>query len=143
MSHSIRTARATSRIRQFVAPVVALIAVGFAGVASASTDLQAKPEIKVEANRSPEGARLDFRGKGFPAGATLKITGTRAPGANAIQDFGTTKADSTGAFQHRKTAPCTTSSIDDAREAVTVTVLDAASGTKATAKVDGSSWVCQ
>jgi hypothetical protein len=137
-----RTDRAISRIRLFFAPALAVAALSLTATASATVDSQPKPSLKVEASRGAQGARLVMQGKNFPANARVVITATRAPGTNGIQKFGTVTADSTGEFKHTATAQCTTSNMDDAREQVTFTAADSASGTKVTAKVDGSSWMC-
>ena len=137
-----RTDRAISRIRLVLAPALAVAALSLTATASATTDAQPKPSLKVEANRTAQGAKLVLQGKDFPANARIVITATRAPGSNGLQKFGTVTADSTGVFKHSATSQCTTSSMDDAREQVTFTAADSASGAKATFKVDGSSWMC-
>ena len=142
MTPSKRTDRAFSRLRVILAPALAVAASSLTAPASATPDSQPKPSLKVEANRSSIGAKLVMQGKNFPANARVVITATRAPGANGVQKFGTVSADSTGEFKHSATAQCTTNSMDDAREQVTFTAADSAGGTKATFKVDGSSWMC-
>ncbi len=105
---------------------------------------QAKPQLSIEAERSPQGARLTFKGKGWAPSARVKITGTRAPGANGAQDFGTYSADSAGAFSARKVVGCTTNNMEDGQnDQVTVTATDSASGAKVTQRVQGGAWVCQ
>ena len=105
---------------------------------------QPKPQLNVEAERSPQGARLTFKGKGFAPNARLKLTGTRAPGASGAQDFGMFSADSAGNLNGRKIAACSTNSAEDGSlEQVTITATDSASGAKTTTKVQGGAWVCQ
>jgi len=103
---------------------------------------QAKPTMKIEAERSPQGARLTFNGKGWAPASRVKITATRAPGSNTPQDFGMFSADSTGSFTARKTAGCTTNVVEDTRESVTFTAADSATGTKVTTRVEGAAWQC-
>lgn len=143
MTPSQRTSRAVSRIRFILAPALAVAAISLAATASATNDAQPKPELKVEAFRSPMGARITLQGKNWPANARIKVTATRAPGTNKAQDFGMISADSTGEFKENATKQCTTDSQDDARENVTFTAADSATGVSTTARVDGSSWMCQ
>ena len=142
MTHFKRTDRAISRVRLILAPALAVAAFSLTATAYATPDAQPKPNLKVEASRTAQGARLIMQGKNFPANARIVLTATRAPGTNGIQKFGTVSADSTGEFKHSTTAQCTTSNMDDAREQVTFTAADSATGTKVTARVDGSSWMC-
>jgi hypothetical protein len=142
MAQFTRTARTTSRIRLILAPALAVAALSLTATASATTDLQPKPQVQVEASRTPQGARLTFKGKNWPAEARIKLTGTRAPGSNTLQDFGMVSADSSGEFLHRSVKACTATNDDDAREVVTITAADSATGVKVTAKVDGASWRC-
>jgi len=146
-----RTSRQQRRLpstamRRLFAPVLAVTAlalsttsaIAFAGVA------QAKPQLNVETERSPQGARLTFKGKGWAPVARVKITGTRAPGANGTQDFGMFSADSAGNFQMRKVVGCSTSNMEDGQnDQVTITAADSATGVKVTQKVQGGAWVCQ
>lgn len=146
-----RTSREQTRLpstakRRLIAPVLAITAlalsttsaIAFAGVA------QAKPQLSVETERSPQGARLTFKGKGWGPVARVKITGSRAPGASAPQDFGMFSADSAGNFQTRKVVACSTSNMEDgSNESVTITAADSATGVKVTQKVQGGAWVCQ
>ena len=105
---------------------------------------QAKPQLNVETERSPQGAKLTFKGKGWTPMGRIKITGTRAPGASAQQDFGMFSADSVGNLNARKVVACSTTSTEDGgNESVTVTAADSATGAKATARVQGGAWVCQ
>ena len=142
MTHFKRTDRAITRVRSILVPALAVFSLGLTATASATSDSQPKPTLKVEASRTAQGARLVLQGRDFPANARVLITATRAPGSNGIQKFGTITADSTGQFKHSTVSQCTTSNMDDAREAVTFTAADSASGVKATSKVDGSSWMC-
>jgi len=105
---------------------------------------QPKPQLSVEAERSPQGARLSFKGKGWAPAARIKITGTRAPGANGAQDFGMYSADSSGNLNGRKVVACSTTNMEDgSNEEVSVTAADSASGAKVTQRVQGGAWVCQ
>ncbi len=128
-----------------VVPVMAFTGLGLTATSAlAFTHLaQPKPQLSVEAERSPQGARLTMKGKGWGASARIKLTGTRAPGANGMQDFGTYSADSLGVLNARKIVGCTANNMDDAQTDVTVTATDSASGAKATARVQGGAWVCQ
>ncbi len=134
----------TARTRRLIVAGVTIAATSLAaGTAGALGDGgQDKPQLKVEAERSPQGARVTLNGKGFNPMARLAITATRAPGSTAQQDFGMIDADSTGKFQLRKVAGCTTTSDDVAREQVTFTAADSATGTKVTVKASGAAWKC-
>ncbi|MCC6241379.1 MAG: hypothetical protein IT353_01005 [Gemmatimonadaceae bacterium] len=142
-----RTRRVLSHARQTLVPAFVLAATAVAaqvGVASGESN-QPKPELKVEAERSPQGAKLTFKGKNWAPNAQIKITGTRAPGASSAQDFGTFTSDSAGGLSGRKVVGCTTNNMDDGQsETVTVTAYDVAAATvKVTQKVAGGAWVCQ
>ena len=131
-------------VRRMLAPVLTITALSFtATIASAFTG-QAKPQLSIEAERSPQGARITFQGKNWPAAARIKLTATRAPASTKPQDFGIIDADSTGTFTVRKVAICTTQNQEDgALETVTFTAADSATGVKATATARGNAWVCQ
>ena len=131
-------------VRRMLAPVLTITALSFtATIASAFTG-QAKPQLSIEAERSPQGARITFKGKNWPAAARIKLTATRAPASTKPQDFGIIEADSTGTFTVRKVAICTTQNQEDgALETVTFTAADSATGVKATATARGNAWVCQ
>lgn len=131
-----------SRARRLAGPAIALAAFALSAQAAFAVGGQAKPQLKIEADRSPQGARINFIGKGWPSAARIKLTGTRAPGSNSAQDFGMISADSTGAFNVRKVAGCTTNNDDDTREQVTLTAADSASGAKVSARVEGAAWRC-
>ena len=139
-----RTARASARARRLFAPALALAALSLtAQAAFAFGGTQPKPQLKVEAERSPQGARLTFKGKDWPAGARIKITATRAPGAAKPQDFGMFTADAKGALAGNTVTGCTTSRAEDAQmEMITFTAADSATGVKATTKVEGGAWIC-
>jgi hypothetical protein len=131
-------------VRRMLVPVLAVSALTLSANAAGAFSGQPKPQISAEAERSPQGAKLTIKGKNWPAGARVKITGTRAPAANGTQDFGMADASDKGEFTHRKTALCTTNRADDGESTpVTITAADSATGVKATARVDGFSWVCQ
>lgn len=120
---------------------LALLLIPAVGVASVG---QPKPSIAAEAERTPQGARITVKGKNWPAKGRIKLTGTRAPGANGAQDFGMLEVDDQGGFTFRKTVQCTTNRMDDAeRDPVTFTAADSAGTLKATSRVDGAAWVCQ
>ncbi|PHX65500.1 MAG: hypothetical protein CK550_04590 [Gemmatimonadetes bacterium] len=131
-------------VRRMLAPVLTITALSFtATIASAFTG-QPKPQLSIEAERSPQGARITFKGKNWPAAARIKLTATRAPASTKPQDFGIIDADSTGTFTVRKVAICTTQNQEDgALETVTFTAADSATGVKATATARGNAWVCQ
>lgn len=142
-----RTSRVLSRARHVIVPafVLAAAAVASSAAVASGDSSQPKPELKVEAERSPQGAKLTFKGKNWAPNAQIKITGTRAPGANTPQDFGTFPSDSAGSLNGRKVVGCTTNNMDDGQnEFVTVTAYDVAAATvKITQKVAGGAWVCQ
>ena len=132
------------RARRIVAPALAIVALTLSTQA-AFAFTQAKPQLSVESERSPQGARLTFKGKGWVPAARIKITGTRAPGSNNNQDVGTFTADDKGELNGRKTAACSTTREEDGQnESVTITAVDSATpANKATFKVQGGAWVCQ
>ena len=132
-----------SAFRRVVAPAFAVAALALTAQAAFAWP-DGKPEMKVEAERTPQGARLIFKGKGWAPAAKVKVTGTRAPGANGTQDFGTFDADSTGAVNGRKVVGCTTPNMEDGQnETVTITAVDVATPTaKVTTRVPGGAWVC-
>lgn len=131
-------------VRRMLGPALALTALSLTATVSSAITGQAKPQIMIEAERSPQGARLVMKGKGWPAAARVKLTATRPPGSSKAQDFGMVDADSTGAFNVRKVALCSTNSQEDGTlESVTFTAADSATGVKATAMAKGGAWVCQ
>ena len=132
------------RARRIVAPALAMVALALSTQAALAIT-QAKPQLNVETERSPQGAKLTFKGKGWAPSARIKITGTRAPGSSTNQDFGMFSADEKGELTARKTAQCSTPNMEDGQnESVTITAVDSATpANKATAKVAGGAWVCQ
>jgi hypothetical protein len=132
------------RARRIVAPALAVVALALSTQAALAIT-QGKPQLNVEAERSPQGARLTFKGKGWAPSARIKITATRAPGSTSNQDFGVFGADEKGELNARKTAQCSTPNMEDGQnESVTFTAVDSATpANKATAKVQGGAWVCQ
>jgi len=130
-------------MRRVLAPVLAISALSLSGTAAGALVGQPKAELKVEAERTAGGARLNFKGKNWPAGARVKITATRAPGTVKPQDFGMFDVDDKGVISLRKTAQCSTNNMEDAQnEPVTFTAVDSASGVKSTSSVEGGAWVC-
>lgn len=141
-----RTARGFSRVRRALVPAMAIAAIALtaqSAVAFASVE-QPKPELKVEAERSSQGARLTFKGKNWTPNARIKITATRAPGAADPQDFGMFDADEKGELSARKAVGCSTNRMEDAQnESVTFTAADSATGVKVVVpRVAGGAWVC-
>ena len=131
-------------VRRMLGPALALTALSLAATAASALTGQAKPQLAVEAERTPSGARIGLKGKNWPSAARVKVTASRAPGSAKAQEFGTVDADSAGSFTARKTAQCSTGSQDDgANETVTFTAMDSSTGVKATATVRGGAWVCQ
>lgn len=132
------------RARRIVAPALALVALTLSTQAALAIT-QGKPQLNVETERSPQGPKLTFKGKGWAPNARIKITGTRAPGASSTQDFGMYSADAKGELNGRKTAACSTTREEDGQnESVTITAVDSATpANKATTKVPGGAWVCQ
>lgn len=137
------SARRTARGRRILAPALAIAALAMTAQVAFAV-VQSKPQLSVEAERTPQGAKLTFKGKGWTPSARIKITGTRAPGSNNPQDFGMFSADAKGELTGRKVQACSTTRMEDGQnESVTVTAADSATGVKATAKVEGGAWVCQ
>jgi anti-sigma factor RsiW len=132
-----------SLFRRVAAPAFAVAALAISAQAALAWS-DGKPELKVEAERSPQGAKLIFKGKGWAPGAKIKITGSRAPGSSTVQDFGTFDADTTGGLTGRKVVGCTTPNMEDGQnETVTVTAVDLATpASKVTVRVPGGAWVC-
>jgi hypothetical protein len=135
---------AVRRARRIVAPALAIVALTLSTQAALAIT-QGKPQLNVETERSPQGAKLTFKGKGWAPSARIKITGTRAPGSSNNQDFGMFSADAKGELTGRKTQACSTTREEDGQnESVTITAVDSATpANKATAKVPGGAWVCQ
>lgn len=143
MTEFVRATRGSTRVRRLMAPALALATLALtAQAAFAVNDAQDKPQLKVEGERSPQGARLVFNAKGFAPMSRVKITGTRAPGSNGMQDFGMFTADDKGTISARKVVGCTTNTQEDTREQVTFTAADSASGVKVMAKLAGDAWQC-
>ncbi|MBL0171515.1 MAG: hypothetical protein IPP90_12425 [Gemmatimonadaceae bacterium] len=138
--------RPATRVRRILAPALAIAALALtaqAAAAFASGSNQPKPQLNVEAERTPQGAKLTFKGKNWAPNARVKITGTRAPGSNNAQDFGMFSVDSAGSLSGRKIAACSTPRAEDGQnESVTFTATDSATAVKATARVEGGAWVC-
>jgi len=131
-------------MRRMLGPALAISALSLTATAASAITGQAKPQLAVETERTPQGARIGLKGKGWPAAARVKLTATRPPGSNKAQDFGMVSADSTGAFTIRKVELCSTTNQDDGQnETVTFTAADSATGVKATATAKGGAWVCQ
>lgn len=142
MTKFLRT-QSTGRSRRLFAPALALAGLGLTAQAAFAVEGSRQlPELRIEAERSPQGARVFLRGKNFPANGRIKVMASRAPGTNTPQDFGVVSADSTGSFSFRKTVGCTTNSMEDARERVQFTAVDSASGAKALARAEGAAWQC-
>ncbi len=132
-------------VRRILAPALAIAALALTTQAAfaVTRDRQPKPQLTVEAERSPQGAKLTFKGKNWAPNARVKISGTRAPGSNNMQDFGMFGADSTGNLTGRKVTACSTTNMEDGQnESVTFTATDSATSVKVTAKVPGGAWVC-
>ena len=137
--------RGAARARRFLAPTLALAAMTLTAQAAFANagSVQPKPQINVEAERTPQGARLIFKGKNWTPNARLIISGTRAPGSSNKQEIGTFTADAKGELNERKLVGCSTNRMEDAQnEPVTFTVTDSATGVKATKRVEGGPWVC-
>jgi hypothetical protein len=132
-----------SRARLVLASAMAAAALALSATAATAL-VQPKPQLSVETERTPQGARITLKGKNWPADARIRITATRAPGSNTPQDFGIIGANDKGEFNERKLAQCSTNNRDDGQlETVTFTAQDSATGVKATAKTrDGFAWVC-
>jgi len=131
-------------VRRMLAPLLTITALSFTATIASALTGQPKPQLSIEAERSPQGARITFKGKNWPAAARIKLSATRAPASTKPQDFGIIDADSTGTFTVRKVAICTTQNQEDgALETVTFTAADSATGVKATATTRGNAWVCQ
>ena len=131
-------------VRRMLGPALAITALSLTATAASAITGQAKPQLSIEAERSPQGARITFKGKNWPAAARVKLTATRAPASRTPQDFGMVDADSSGVFSLRKITICTTQNQEDgALETVTFTAADSATGVKATASTRGGAWVCQ
>jgi methionine-rich copper-binding protein CopC len=133
-------------LRRVLAPMLAVAAIALTTTTALAFTgvVQPKPQINVEAERSPQGARLTLKGKGWAPESRVKLTGTRAPGSNGMQELGTYTADAKGEFSERKIVGCSTNRMEDAdANPVTITATDSATGAKATTKVQGGAWVCQ
>lgn len=138
-----RPARVAARRILALALAIAALALTTQAAFAVTRDRQPKPQLNVEAERSPQGAKLTFKGKNWAPNARVKINGTRAPGSNNMQDFGMFSADSSGNLTGRKVTACSTTNMEDGQnESVTFTATDSATSVKVTAKVPGGAWVC-
>lgn len=143
--HTLSARKTIQRAGRASTSLLAIVAIALSASAASglSRGAPAEPKITVEAERTALGAKISMKGQGFAPVARIKVTATRAPGANGTQDFGTVSADSAGKFQLRKTVGCTSTSNTDGNDKVTFTAADSATGAKATAQVLGGAWVCQ
>lgn len=145
MQNFQRPARGISRARRILAPALAIVALTLTAQAAlaVSRGAQPKPQLIVEAERSPQGAKLVFKGKGWTPNARIKISASRAPGSTNAQQFGMFSADSAGNLTARKVSACSTENMEDGQnDFVTFTATDSATSAKGTAKVSGGAWVC-
>jgi hypothetical protein len=113
-----------------------------APAAPAAPAVKVDPKVTVEANKRGQGPDVLVKGKGFTPGGSVRIQGSNPPGAGKRLDFGTIKADSTGAFTLRKTEACTTNDVNELSRSVDFTVTDEASKKVAKARVEGGPWGC-
>ena len=110
--------------------------------APAAPAVKVDPKVTVEANKRAQGPDILLKGKGFTPGGSIRIQGSTPPGGGKRLDFGTIKADSTGAFMLRKSEPCTTSDVNELSRSVDFTVTDEASKKVAKGRVEGGPWGC-
>ena len=89
MQNFQRPTRGISRARRILAPALAIVALTLTAQAAlaVSRGAQPKPQLIVEAERSPQGAKLVFKGKGWTPNARIKISASRAPGSTNPQQF--------------------------------------------------------
>ena len=66
-------------VRRMLAPVLTITALSFTATIASAITGQPKPQLSIEAERSPQGARITFKGKNWPAAARIKLSATRAP----------------------------------------------------------------
>jgi len=110
--------------------------------AAPAPTVKVDPKITVEALKRAAGPNILMKGKGFTPLGSVRVLGTNPPGASKRLDFGTIKADSTGAFTLRKEEACTTDDVALLGRPVTFTVTDEASKKSVTGRVDGGPWGC-
>ena len=108
----------------------------------AAPAVKVDPKVTIEANKRAQGPDILVKGKGFTPGGSIRIQGSTPPGSGKRIDFGTIKADSTGAFTLRKSEPCTTSDQNELSRSVDFTVTDEASKKVAKGRVEGGPWGC-
>ena len=108
----------------------------------AAPAVKVDPKVTVEANKRAQGPDILLKGKGFTPGGSIRIQGSTPPGAGKRLDFGTIKADSTGAFTLRKSEPCTTSDQNELSRSVDFTVTDEVSKKVVKGRVEGGPWGC-
>ena len=140
-----RSARAVSHVRRLAVSSMAVVALALtAQAAFAVGGTQPKPQLNVETERSPEGAKPTYNGESGAPVARTKLAGTRPAAGARPQQFGTFSAHSTGALTGRAVAQCSTDNMDvGSAEHVTITATDSATSVKVSTRVQGGAWVCQ
>ena len=72
-------------IRRILGPTLAVVTLSVTATAAGAFTGQAKPQLAVEAERSPQGARITFKGKNWPAAARVKTVGVfRTPNSGPV-----------------------------------------------------------
>ena len=124
--------------------LVGAVVLGAAAPAMAQDSTAAKvdPKITAEALKRASGPNILIKGKGFTPGGSIRIVGSNPPGAGKGLDFGTIKADSTGAFTLRKEEACSTDDPNLLSRRVEFTVTEEASKKAVKARVEGGPWGC-
>jgi hypothetical protein len=111
-------------------------------MAQDSTAAKVDPQITAEAIKRATGPNILIKGKGFTPGGAIRVVGSPPPGSSTALNFGTIKADSTGAFTLRKEEACTTDDVNQLSRRVEFTVTDEASKKAIKARVEGGPWGC-
>ncbi len=108
---------------------------------SASTrDHSLAPSFTVKGERTMQGAKLSMLGVGWPAGATVTLTGSVPPGAEKPLDFGTARVNAEGEFRATKLTSCTAPSAPDPEAKVTISAKNG--DVKVDQPVSAALWHC-
>jgi hypothetical protein len=128
------------RLVLLIAATVGLFLLCAGVVVAAVRASNGAPTLSVQAEPTPQGAKVSLRGDGWPPSTALRISASPPPGEAKALDLGTATSSASGALRATKLTPCTTRDPVDAKTMLTVTVR--AGEVVADARVAAASWVC-